>query len=114
MRSRDCSLAARIQCCEFTPPKINEILLQAALPPNPCPHCRWIGFGDDPRRIPGMEGSTTSVKHLWSMEAENGSSRYADPAARNGAQHEGTGGETRSVNDNPLARFPHLRKEIQI
>jgi hypothetical protein len=109
------SLTARIQRCELMPPKINEVLPQAALPPDPRLHSCWIGLSDEPCRIPGAEGSTTlAVIHQWSMEAENGSLRYTDPAARNSAQHKRTGGETGSINDNPFPRFPHLQKEIQI
>jgi hypothetical protein len=106
-------LAAPIQCCELTAPKINEVLLQAALPPDPCLHFRWIGSSDSSRGIPGVRDSTTPVNQCWGMEAENGSLRYANPAVRNGAQHKGTGGQTGPVNDNFFARFPHLRKEIQ-
>ena len=78
--------AARVQCCEFSSPKINELLLQAALAPNPCPNRRWIGSIYSAGRVPGAEASTTfAVNYDGGMEAEYRSSRHADPVARNGA-----------------------------
>ena len=86
IRSFRSILAARVQCCEFSSPKINELLLQAALAPNPCPNRCRIGSIHSAGRIPRAEASTTfAVNYDGSMEAEYRSSRHADPVARNGA-----------------------------
>src|SRR5262245_9166168 len=48
------------------------------------------------------------------MEAEHGSARDADAIARDGAQHERAGRETRPVDDHPLAGLTHARKRLKI
>jgi hypothetical protein len=66
---RSPGLAARIQCCEFPPPKKDRLLFQATFPFDPRLDSRWIGSGHRSRHVARAVSATALVNYLRRMEA---------------------------------------------
>ena len=107
-------LAAPIQACEFRAPQENHLWREAATALDPGADVCRIGGGDGARRLAGGVGATRLVDQSGSMEAEHRPPGDADAVTRNCAQHQGTGREAWSVDDNPFAGLAELRKKPQI
>jgi hypothetical protein len=66
------------------------------------------------RRFAGMKSPTVLVDDYWCVKTQDSPRRNADPAPGNRAQHQGASRKARPVDDDPLTRLPHPRKERQI
>src|SRR5262249_29564054 len=107
--------AARIQSRELAATKEYRLRLEAAAPIDPGAHLCRIGGRDDARgRFRRGILPPLPVDPSRSVETQHGTRRDADALARNGAQHQRAGRETRPVNDDPLAGLPDRLEKRQV
>src|SRR4029079_10627891 len=108
-------LAPSIQRPELSPAEIDHPTGQSAPLFNPRTHARWIRPRHDPCRLRRWRHSASSgINPSGSVKAEHGPGSDANAVLWNRAEHESTGGEAGTVDNDALARLTYPRKKSQI